>query len=150
VVLFYLVWLAVPLLKIPPDLLDAARWLVVARGVETAAIVVLAPAQRMYIVTERMALSNAWGLGDRISRFLAVVAILTLAAGLAPPGALVVYAWVASSLMIASVIASAIMMVILEPTTWPRPGLAPRSAARSLITIGGYNSPPHPAVHPHP
>jgi O-antigen/teichoic acid export membrane protein len=139
-VLFAIVWLAIPLLEIPPDLLRAARWLVVARGLETAVNIVFAPAQRMYIVTERMALGNAWGLADRVSRFLATIWILTLAASLAPPDALIVYAWIASLLVIASVIASVLMMAILEPATLPRPARATRAAARSILTVGGYNA----------
>jgi O-antigen/teichoic acid export membrane protein len=140
VALFAAVWLAVPLLEAPPELVGAARWLVVARGVETAVNISLAPAQRMYLVTERMALGNAWGLGDRVSRFLAAVWIVTLAAELAAPEALVLYAWLGSALMIVTVVASAVMMMALEPATVPHPRRATRAAARSIITIGGYNT----------
>src|SRR5690606_32907726 len=115
--LFAVVWAIIPLLEVPPDLLWAARWLVVARGVETAVSIVLAPAQRMYIVTERMALTNAWALGDRLSRFLAAIWIVTLAAQLAIPDALVLYALLGSGLMIAIMFAAAAMMAVLEPTT---------------------------------
>lgn len=147
--LFAIVWAVIPLLEVPPDLLAAARWLVVARGLETAASIALAPPQRMYLVTERMALANLWALGDRVSRILAAIWIVTLAAKLAVPEALIIYAWLGSGLMIAIMVAAAAMMAVLEPTTVPRPACATRSAARSLLTIGGYNAAGHLATNLH-
>lgn len=147
--LFAGVWLAVPLLRIPPDLIGAARWLVVANGLETTVVIASAPAQRMYLVTERMVLANLWLLSDRVSRFIAVMWIISLAAGLARPEALVLYAWIASSIMILLVLTSSAVMMVLEPVTVPRPAAATRRAMRSLLTIGGYNTMTQLANHLH-
>lgn len=139
-VLFAGVWLAAPLLKIPHDLLGAARWLVVARGIETAVVIASAPAQRMYLITERMRLANLWLLSDAVSRFIAVLWVITLAAGLARPEALVAYAWIASGIMILLVLVSSVVITFLEPATLPRLETANRAALRSLLTVGGYNT----------
>ena len=49
-----------PLFKIPDELLEVARWLVVAKGIETVFAVLVGAPMNMYIATERMALSNLW------------------------------------------------------------------------------------------
>ncbi|HVP73784.1 MAG TPA: hypothetical protein VMS30_08600, partial [Phycisphaerales bacterium] len=51
---YAIILLVLPLLDVPLELLSAARWFIVAKMLESAIIVALAPANNMYLATERM------------------------------------------------------------------------------------------------
>lgn len=70
---FGVVLVALPLFKIPPDMLAATRWFVVAQGVQTVAMVALSPVLNMYLVVERFTAYSVWFVSLRAMQLFAIV-----------------------------------------------------------------------------
>ncbi|MFK7882772.1 MAG: lipopolysaccharide biosynthesis protein [Phycisphaerales bacterium] len=81
---FGIVLVALPLFKIPPDMLAATRWFVVAQGVQTVAMVALSPVLNMYLVVERFTAYSVWFVSLRAMQLLAIV-ILEYIIGIKDP-----------------------------------------------------------------
>jgi O-antigen/teichoic acid export membrane protein len=74
-VTFGIVVLLVPYFRIPPELLGAARWFVVAEGVQTAVMILLSPALNMFLVIERFTAYSVWFVSLRATQLVAVLAL---------------------------------------------------------------------------
>lgn len=139
-VLFAIIWLILPLLNVPPELLGPARWLVFAKGAETFAVIAMAPAFNMYKITERMVAHNLFTTLGRASYF-AVALILFGLLGLRDPArGLTLFAIISSAIFILTQCVGTLLMVIGDRRLLPRPRLATRAATRSIIGVGGWNS----------
>ena len=140
VVIFGVLWLAVPLLQISDNLLPAARWLVLARGAETIVLLLLAAPFNMYKVTERMVAFNAWLIATR-SCYVITVAWLLLVHGPGAPGQIITYYALISSALVVTVLTMAVaLMMFLDRRLIPAPSLATRSAIKSVLQVGGWNA----------
>ncbi len=136
---FIVLWFVIPLFRIPPELLSAARWLVVARGLETFASVLLAAPFNMYLVTERMVAHNAWLIVNRLCYLIA--ATLVMVPGFGDPGrGITVYALTSSGLAIGAFSVAAVVMMWIDRRLIPAPATISWEAIKSILHIGGWNA----------
>jgi O-antigen/teichoic acid export membrane protein len=70
---FTAVILLLPLLKIPEEFVNPAIWFIVGQGINTAAMILLAPMLNMYLVTERFIGYNIWFIGVRATNIISVI-----------------------------------------------------------------------------
>ena len=136
---FAALWFAIPLLQIPDHLIPAARWMVVARGAETFAAVLLAAPFNMYLVTERMVALNAWLIVNRFCYLIAATSVLMLAIG-DPGRAVTLYAFISAGLVIASLLVAVAVMMLMDRRLMPAPAAITRDALKSVLHIGGWNA----------
>ena len=136
---FTVLWFVIPLFRIPPELLSAARWLVVARGLETFAGVLLAAPFNMYKVTERMVAYNAWLIVTRLCYVIA--ATLVMVPGIDDPGrGITLYALISASLVVLTLLAAAGVMMGIDRRLIPAPATASREGIKTVLHIGGWNA----------
>ncbi|MCH8342746.1 MAG: hypothetical protein IH983_02035 [Planctomycetes bacterium] len=145
---FVVLWFVIGLLQIPPDLLPAARWLVVARGAETFAGILLAAPFNMYKVTERMVAYNAWLIVNR-SCYLIAAALVTVLAIDDPGRAITLYALMSAGLVFASLLVSVAVMMLIDRRLIPAPAAINRDAIKSVLHIGGWNAAATTAITSH-
>ena len=140
VLVFAVLWFVVPLLDISNDLLPAAQWLVVAKGAETVAVLLLAAPFNMYKVTERMVAFNAWQIATR-SCYMIAAAWLVLVHGPDDPGRIVTYYAFISSALVVTVLTIAVAVIIfLDRRLIPALSFVTRSAIKSILHVGGWNA----------
>ncbi len=73
VVSFAIVYLLIPVFRIPPEFLGAARWFVVGQGLYTLVLILTAPMFNMYLVTERFVEYNFWYVLVRLGNLISVL-----------------------------------------------------------------------------
>lgn len=129
-----------PLFKIPDELLEVARWLVVAKGIETVFAVLVGAPMNMYIATERMALSNLWIVVQRTCPIATAVWIIMVQGIEDPINGLKTYAVVSSSLFVAVTTVAVLLVMALDRRLIPRLGLVSKKAIKELLHIGGWNA----------
>jgi hypothetical protein len=137
---FTVLWFIVPVLRIPPHLIDAARWLVVARGIETVVVLVLAAPFNMYKVSERMVAYNGWLIMNRVCYVLAATGVLLLWKTDDPATGVTAYALTSSGLIVGSIVVASLIMVAIDRRTIPAPSAITRDALKSVLQIGGWNA----------
>jgi hypothetical protein len=134
-----LILLALPLLTIDPGLLPAARWFVVAKLVESATVVALAPANNMYLATERMVAFNLWLLARRAA--IVVAAGVTLLVQPATPAAgLILFGWLSAFLHATTIIAAVVSLAWQDRRLVPRWSCIDRRAVRTIASTSGANA----------
>ena len=129
-----------PLFKIPDELLEVARWLVVAKGIETVFAVLVGAPMNMYIATERMALSNLWIVVQRTCPIATAVWIIMVQGIEDPINGLKTYAVVSSSLFVAVTTVAVLLIMALDRRLIPRLGLVSKKVIKELLHIGGWNA----------
>ncbi|MCH7847502.1 MAG: hypothetical protein IIB53_03985 [Planctomycetes bacterium] len=140
VVVFAVLWFVVPLLDISNDLLPAAQWLVVAKGAETVAVLLLAAPFNMYKVTERMVAFNAWQIATR-SSYIIAAAWLLLVHGPGDPGRIVTYyAFISSALVITVLTIAVAVIMFSDRRLIPALSFVTRSAIKAILHVGGWNA----------
>ena len=137
---FGILWLVVPVLEIPADLVDAARWLVLARGAQTVVVLLTAAPFNMYKVTERMVAFNIWLTVNRSCFVIAAVWLLILPSIDDPGRAVTHYAILSSGLTILALLAASVMMVVIDRRLIPAPSTITRDATKTVLKIGGWNA----------
>ena len=137
---FAMLWFVVPLFDISDNLLPAARWLVVAKGTETVAVLLLAAPFNMYKVTERMVAFNAWQIATR-SCYMIAASWLVFVHGPGDPGRIVTYYAFISSALVVTVLAMAVVVIMfLDRRLIPALSFVTRSAIKSILHVGGWNA----------
>lgn len=137
--LVFAVMLAIlPFLRIPDELMVAARWFVIAKGVETAIIVLTAPAFNMYLVLERMVAHNGWLIAKRASHVVAAGSLFFLQPADAA-GGLFLYGWMSAGLHGVVVLAAAFAMVVADSRLWPSVRQSRREGVRTILGMSGWN-----------
>ena len=132
--------LILPLFDIPEDMLEVARWLVVAKGIETIFAIIFGAPMNMYIATERMALSNMWIVGQRLCPIIAA-SWLIFGIGLDDPiQGLKMYAVVSASLFILVQVTAVATITVIDRRMIPRLKYVTKSTIRELLHIGGWNA----------
>jgi hypothetical protein len=139
-VVFTVLWFIVPVLRIPPHLIDAARWIVVARGAETVVVLVLAAPFNMYKVAERMVAYNGWLIMNRVCHVVAATGVLFLLRTDDPATGVTVYALCSSGLIVGTIVVASLLMVVIDRRTLPAPSAITRDALKSVLQIGGWNA----------
>jgi len=137
--IFLIIVLIVPLLKISPGLEHAARWFLIAKGVESAAFVLLAPQHNMYLITERMSSHNLFLLVDRSWPAAAALAVLLMRIP-DPAHGVIVYGWMSALGSVVGILVWSLWMVLrIDRRLIPDLKLARRSALKGIVKMGGWN-----------
>jgi O-antigen/teichoic acid export membrane protein len=140
-VLFGLLLLILPLMRVPDSLLAPARWIVAAEGLWTCLLILLAPAFNMYVVRERFQEYNFWLTANRAS-YLAAALVLFLVMGVrevAP--ALILFGITAASLNIVQLLVAVAILIRGDTRFIPRLSLADRASVREVAgTFGWYTA----------
>lgn len=139
-VLFTIIWLILPLLRVPEEMMSAARWLVFAKGAETFTVVAIAPAFNMYKITERMVAHNLYTTLGRVSYFAVALVLFGFLGYRDPVQGLILFATISSGVFILTQVTAAALMIIRDRRLVPRLRYATREAAWSIIGVGGWNS----------
>ena len=129
---------ALPLMDVPQNFLDAAKWFVIAKGVESAAIVFLAPLFNMYLVTERQVHYNFWLVARRASLVLSAMTLAWMNT-LEPLSRLIWFGWISCFLHISIIFVSVLILVTMDRRMIPIPRLATRQEIRAILGISGWN-----------
>ncbi len=134
------VWFLLPFLNIPAHLATAARWVVVSQGAYSIMCVLTAPQFNMFVVTERMVWANWWQAADRATHLAAALVIFYPFAVRDPGLGLTLFATISSGMAILLHMIAIVIMAGFERRIVPRPGLASREGARSILTTAGWNA----------
>lgn len=139
-VVFAVLYLLVPVLQIPDVLHDAARWTIIAGGVNTFFVVLVGPQFNMYMVTERMV---SWNLRTALERlgYTSVAIVLFVVMGLDDPArGLTLFSIIGNAVSLVIYAVAVIAIVAAEPMLRPRISLASRNAIRAIIGTSGWNA----------
>ena len=137
---FGILWLVVPLLEIPADLVGAARWLVLARGAQTVVVLLTAAPFNMYKVSERMIAFNLWLTANRSCFVIAAVWLLILPSTDDPGRAITHYAILSSALVILTLLVATAIVIFIDRRLIPAPSTITRDATKTVLKIGGWNA----------
>jgi len=139
--IFVLLLLLIEYLNIPPDLLDAARWVIVAHGIYTSGMVLMAPQFNMFVVSERMILSNLWLFVERLSYLIAAVYLFLIPPIVDDPArGLILFSVISSALAAVSLAGAVGTIIALDPRLKPRLSLARRADVMAILSTSGWNS----------
>lgn len=136
---FAVIWLLIPLFNIPPEWIGAARVLVLAKGIESTGVVLLAPPFNMYRVMERMAAANLWLLLSRLATFLAAVVVYLILGLDQPTLALKWFGISSAGLTVLVYLVAAVRMAFIDRRTIPHPSRIDRASIGSILGIGRWN-----------
>lgn len=137
--LFTALYFLLPLLEIPAHLIDAARWVIIAKGSYSTMIVLLGPQFNMYLVSERMVLFNLWTLLDRATDF-AVAAVLFLLMGITDPSrGLVLFAFGSAGTAMLILFFAVGLIIVKDRRLIPNPSRISRREIRKIIGTAGWN-----------
>ncbi len=137
-VAFGVILAALPLMKISPEMLPAARWFVIAKAIETAFLVLFSPQFNMYLVTERMVAYNFWYTMRRAIAVAGIVALFWINADSDPARGLILYGWISCGLMIISIATSSAIITLQDRRMIPSLAFASKAGVKSLIGISGW------------
>jgi O-antigen/teichoic acid export membrane protein len=159
--IFGLLFLILPLLKIPDHLLTATKWLLLAKAILSVLTVLSAPQINMYLVTERMPLHNLWGVLHRATDLVAAVVLFLVPAWLAwigsffnpaapaalanlgpatPAQGLTAFAFASGGSSLLVLFTSRILIMRLEPRLKPQLSRVNRASIRKIISTAGWNT----------
>lgn len=139
-VLFFIIGLCLPLFDIPENLIVAAQWLVLTRGVETFFTLLLAAPFNMYKVTERMVAYNAWLIIRRLCYVAAAVWVM-LGLESADAGTRVsLYAIISTSIYISTFFISVGVIIFFDKRLIPQLKAVNIHSIKAILKIGGLNA----------
>ena len=121
-------------------MLVAARWLVIAKGIETVVAIMLGAPMNMYVATERMALSNFWIVVQRCCPIVAALFVILVQGIEEPVEGLQAFAVISASLFILVLLIAVCTIVIVDNRLIPRIQYIGKSALKELLHIGGWNA----------
>lgn len=137
---FVILLLLVPILKIPEPLHGAARWTIIAGGLNTIFIVLIGPQFNMYMVTERMV---SWNLRTALERvgYTSVAIVLFLILKIDDPArGLTLFAIWGNGVSVLIYAVALVGIMRMEPMLRPKLSLATRGAVRAIIGTSGWNA----------
>ena len=129
-----------PIFDIPKDLLVAARWLVIAKGIETVFAIIFGAPMNMYIATERIALSNMWIVCQRLCPIVAASWLIFFVGLDDPVQGLKMYAVISASLFIIVQLVAVTTISCIDSRVVPRLKYSTKSTIRELLHVGGWNA----------
>ena len=127
-------------LRVPGDLVWAARSFVLAKAIQTFFTICAAPTFNLYLVTERMVAYNVWVVVERLCDVAAAAFVLMVFAGQVLGQQIVVYGTVSSVLSVTALGMAVIVLMTQQPDFRPHLGQATRKAARSVLQSFGWNA----------
>ncbi len=127
----------VDLLRVPEELVVAARWFLLAKGVQLAVFIALAPWLNMYLVTERMVGFNARRVCSRAGELVAVAAIIAFP--LSVPAAVIAFGAIAAALDVLVSVGFSLALGLRDRRLRFAPGQVTRAGIVSLLSLGKWN-----------
>ncbi|MCH8824498.1 MAG: oligosaccharide flippase family protein [Planctomycetes bacterium] len=138
-VLFLIILLCLPLFDIPENLMVAAQWLVITRGVETFFILLLAAPFNMYKVSERMVAYNAWLIIRRLCYVFAACWVLLGQQSTDPGTRVSQYAIISTLIYLTALFTSVGILLFFDKRLIPKPKYINAKSFKSILQIGGWN-----------
>lgn len=137
---FAIVAAALPVFKMPDEFRTAALWFVIAQGVQTAVLVLLAPVLNMYLVTERFVGFSVWFVGVRAANIISVLILGFVVTINDPPRGLLLHGLLWSGLSILGYLIAAAALIrkdrrLMLNFRRPQPG-----ATREIMGTFSWNS----------
>lgn len=138
--LFAVLVLLVPVFAIPPELHNAARWLIAAEGLHACVLVITSPVYNMFIVTERFVEDNLFTTVRKLS-YLAVAWFFSHIWIITDPGdAVIWHGLISVALNILILVAASLWIMRQDHRLRPHPSRAERSAVREFLGTFGWNT----------
>jgi len=133
-----LILFVLPLIDIPPSYLNAASWFVVAKGIESALMVLLSPFFNMYLVTEKQIQYNFWLAARRSSLLFAAVTLFGIDTS-NTSYSLIWLGWISCFFHVAIISISVYCIIKADRRLIPALGSARREEIRSIIRTNSWN-----------
>jgi O-antigen/teichoic acid export membrane protein len=149
VVSFAIVFLLIPVFRIPPEFLGAARWFVFGQGLYTLVLVLTAPMFNMYLVMERFVEYNFWYVLVRLGNLISVV-ILGYAIVIDDPvRGLALHGMTWAGLASAALVVASLIMVIRERRLIPTLRGADKDTRDQVVSTFSWNTAVQVAMNLH-
>lgn len=139
VLLYGGVFLLLPVLHIPDEMLRATQWMLLAKGVLSVLHVLLAPQFNMYKIAERMVEHNVWLTLNRGTDLLAAILLFVILGIRDPAQGLMLFGFLSAGTSAAVLIAAVAIMLRSEKLVFA-PSLVSRASVRKLLGTAGWNS----------
>lgn len=140
---FLVIFFIVPVLNIPDNLIWPARWAALAGGINTFSMVLLGPQYNMFMVTERMAIYNAFTAAERIG-YVGSAVVLFLVLGMGDPEnpgrGFILFSIFANATSILVLLSAVVLILRIEPGLWPDLSTVTRRSIRSIVATSGWNA----------
>ena len=131
---------ALPYCRIPPDMIGAARWFLVAKAVQAFLTVLFSPTSNMFLVTERMVSYNLWTIAEKVGDTIAAAVIVFGLGSRSAAELVVLYGWISAALSVAMILLSATQISFIDRRLVVRRGDISTTALRGLTRSFGWNS----------
>lgn len=140
ILVFVGIYAMLPLLDIPPELLGAARTLVIAEAFTNILYLSVAPASNMYVVRERFVAYNAWAFCNRLS-YLSAALFAWLVLDITETAQAVSAFGVLTAIGISSVnMIFVLALIASDRHLLPKPSMVSRADYREIFSLGGWNA----------
>ncbi len=137
--IYALIYLCIPLLNIEQEWVGVGRQIVIYQGMSSAVAIAGAPLFNLYIVSERLAMYNAWLVLERSGYLMAAILWVVVFPFDDPKQTLLAFAITGASFAICVVFSAALVMLILDKRTIPKLGLSDRYEVKQILVTSGWN-----------
>tara|TARA_Y100000589_G_scaffold166172_3_gene158168 strand:+ start:31328 stop:32950 length:1623 start_codon:yes stop_codon:yes gene_type:complete len=128
-----------PFDTLPDEFRAAGQWILVAEGISTCLLILLAPAYNMYVVTERFLENNIWFTLKRFTYLLSAVVLFIVLGSNQVELSLKLYGVSVAALSMLILLVAVGRIMRQDPRLRPKLGCADRSALREIIGTFGWN-----------
>ncbi|MDG2201642.1 MAG: MATE family efflux transporter [Phycisphaerales bacterium] len=118
----------------------AAKWMLVAEGVKTCLLILLAPAFNMYVVMERFPENNLWLTLNRLTYLISALVLFAVLGSDQIELSLILYGVSVAVLLMLILLVAVGRIMLGDPRLRPNLRLADRGAFREIIGTFGWNS----------
>tara|TARA_B100001059_G_scaffold49571_1_gene42656 strand:- start:6974 stop:8542 length:1569 start_codon:yes stop_codon:yes gene_type:complete len=118
----------------------AAKWMLVAEGVKTCVLILLAPAFNMYVVMERFPENNLWLTLNRLTYLASALVLFAIFGSGQIELSLILYGVSVSVLFMLIQLIAVARIMIGDARLRPKLGMADRNALREIVGTFGWNS----------
>jgi hypothetical protein len=132
--------ICLPWCKIPPEMLPAARWFLVAKAAQALITVFFSPASNMFLVTERMVSYNLWTIAEKVADTLAAAVIVFGLAEQPASRLVVMYGAISAALSSGMILASTMQITLMDRRLQATRNCVSRDALHGLTHSFGWNS----------
>jgi len=126
--------------SIPPEFIDAAVWVLVAKGVNTITFILASPHFDTYMASERFVWFNFWTTVDRATYIVAAYFVFDVYAEVDPARGMALYAAVAFGLSCLVLAIASLLIVAIEPRMKVDLSRATPETVRRILKTSGWNT----------
>lgn len=138
--LLVLLAIFIELLEVPPYMVWPARIFVLAKAVEIAFTIGLAPAINMYLITERFVPFNVWMVMHRATYVVGAVWLFTIVGVKDAGEGLIGFGLLGTGIYIFVMVVNALMITAKTPDMIPALSRVSGASMKSILAIGGWNT----------